>query len=177
MPLGNLTSQFFANVYLNELDYFVKHELRAKYYIRYVDDFVLLSSSKEQLRKWKKKIEIFLLEKLKLKLHPDKSKIINLSKGIDFVGFRNFYHYKLLRKRNIQSMERKINLFKEGKISQEKFLQIFQGWSAYSNWANSSSLKSKFIDKIVLIIYSSTKKFQKSIQQRLKVSKLLNLVL
>jgi retron-type reverse transcriptase len=52
MPLGNLTSQFFANVYLNELDYFVKHKLRAKYYIRYVDDFVLLNSSKEQLLSW-----------------------------------------------------------------------------------------------------------------------------
>lgn len=52
MPLGNLTSQFFANVYLNELDYFVKHELRAKYYIRYVDDFVLLNPSKEQLTSW-----------------------------------------------------------------------------------------------------------------------------
>lgn len=52
MPLGNLTSQFFANVYLNELDYFVKHELKAKYYIRYVDDFVLLNSSKEQLLSW-----------------------------------------------------------------------------------------------------------------------------
>ena len=80
MPLGNLTSQFFANVYLNELDQFVKHKLKTKYYIRYVDDFVILHSSKEQLENWKKEIEIFLNEKLKLELHPDKSKIINLSK-------------------------------------------------------------------------------------------------
>jgi RNA-directed DNA polymerase len=55
MPLGNLTSQFFANVYLNELDYFVKHKLRAKYYIRYVDDFVILNSSKSNLIFGKKK--------------------------------------------------------------------------------------------------------------------------
>ena len=65
MPLGNLTSQFFANVYLNELDYFVKHKLRIKYYIRYVDDFVILSSSKSQLEEWKIKIEEFLCLKLK----------------------------------------------------------------------------------------------------------------
>ena len=57
MPLGNLTSQFFANAYLNELDYFIKHKLKVKYYIRYVDDFVILHNSKEQLEKWKAEIE------------------------------------------------------------------------------------------------------------------------
>ena len=108
MPLGNLTSQFFANIYLNELDYFVKHKLKAKYYIRYVDDFIILHHSKEQLKEWKKKIEEFLNAELRLELHPQKSKITSLSQGIDFVGFRNFYHFKLLRKRNIRNMERKI---------------------------------------------------------------------
>ena len=81
MPLGNLTSQFFANVYLNELDYFVKHKLKAKYYIRYVDDFVILHQSKEQLEIWKKQINHFLNTELKLELHPDKSKIVSLSNG------------------------------------------------------------------------------------------------
>jgi len=80
------------------------------------------------------------MKKLKLELHPDKSKIIALSKGIDFVGFRNFYHYKLLRKRNIRNMQRKIDLFKENKISQEKFQEVFQGWNAYASWANSYGL-------------------------------------
>ena len=91
MPLGNLTSQFFANVYLNELDYFVKHNLKAKYYLRYVDDFVILHQSKEQLEIWKDKINYFLNNNLRLELHQEKSKIISLSRGIDFVGFRNFY--------------------------------------------------------------------------------------
>lgn len=100
MPLGNLTSQFFANVYLNELDYFVKHKLKAKYYIRYVDDFVIQHNSREQLSIWKEEINKFLKEELKLELHQEKSRIIPLSRGIDFVGFRNFYYYKLLRKRN-----------------------------------------------------------------------------
>ncbi len=140
MPLGNLTSQFFANVYLNELDYFVKHKLKAKYYIRYVDDFVILHSSKEQLKIWKKEISKFLNEKLKLELHPDKSRIINLSRGIDFVGFRNFYYFKLLRKRNIKNMQIKINLFYNKKISLEDFIEFFQGWNAYANWSNDYNL-------------------------------------
>ena len=145
MPLGNLTSQFFANVYLNELDQFIKHKLRAKFYLRYVDDFVILHSSKSQLEIWKNQIDNFLKEKLKLELHPDKSKIISLSKGIDFVGFRNFYHYKLLRKRNIKNMKRKIELFNQRDISQEKFSEIFQGWNAYAKWGDSYNLINKML--------------------------------
>ena len=136
MPLGNLTSQFFANVYLNELDQFVKHKLRVKYYIRYVDDFILFHKSKKQLEIWKENINLFLREKLKLEIHPDKSKIISLSNGVDFIGFRNFYYFKLLRKRSIKNMERKINLFNSEKISKEKFEEIFNGWSAYAKWSD-----------------------------------------
>src|SRR3989338_8608814 len=117
MPLGNLTSQFFANVYLNPFDYFVKHELKAKFYIRYVDDFVILHSSKEKLEKWKQEIDEFLRRELKLELHPEKSKIISLSNGIDFVGFRNYWYFKLLRKRNIKNIFCKVEKYKQGKIS------------------------------------------------------------
>ncbi|MEK6898588.1 MAG: reverse transcriptase/maturase family protein [Nanoarchaeota archaeon] len=90
MPLGNLTSQFFANLYLNELDVFVKHKLKAKYYIRYVDDFVILHESKEQLGKWKQEINTFLDERLKIELHPSKSNVLRLNSGINFLGFRVF---------------------------------------------------------------------------------------
>ena len=151
MPLGNLTSQFFANIYLNELDQFVKHKLKAKYYIRYVDDFIILHPSKEQLKIWKKEINDFLDEKLKLELHPDKSGIMNLSGGVDFVGFRNFYYFKLLRKRNINNIKRKIRLFGNGKIGFEKFLDIFQGWNAYANWANTYKLIDNLIKKEIKI--------------------------
>ena len=150
MPLGNLTSQFFANVYLNELDYFVKHKLKCKYYIRYVDDFLILHSSKSQLEKWNPEINRFLKEKLKLELHPEKSKIISLSGGVDFVGFRNFYYFKLLRKRNIKKMERKIELFNKGKISYEELIESFQGWESYSLWANSNNIIKKLIRKLLL---------------------------
>ena len=80
IPLGNLTSQFFANVFLNELDHFVKQKLNAKYYIRYVDDFVILHESPEVLREYMKEIDSFLRDNLDLELHPDKSKIIPMSK-------------------------------------------------------------------------------------------------
>lgn len=148
MPLGNLTSQFFANVYLNELDQFVKHKLKAKYYIRYVDDFVIFHASKEQLKIWKREIEIFLREKLKLELHTDKSRIINLSKGVDFVGFRNFYYFKLLRKRNFRKIKRNVLLFNRGEISYEKLFESFQGWNSHAKWSNSKNLTENLIKKI-----------------------------
>ncbi|MEK6888849.1 MAG: reverse transcriptase domain-containing protein [Nanoarchaeota archaeon] len=148
MPLGNLTSQFFANVYLNELDYFVKHELKVDYYIRYVDDFVILHSSKEQLQKWKEQIDEFLREKLKIELHPQKSRIISLSRGIDFVGFRNFYYYKLVRKRNIRKMNNRIRNFKNFKVSYWDLINSYQGWQAYVKWANSFKLRRKILKEI-----------------------------
>ena len=153
MPLGNLTSQFFANIYLNELDYFVKHKLQAKYYIRYVDDFVILHSSHEQLKKWKIEIDRFLRDKLNLELHPQKSKIIPLSRGIDFVGFRNYWYYRLLRKRNVRKMYSKVNDYKHNKMSKEKLLESFQGWQAYSKWADSYKLRKS----VVRSIYSDSK--------------------
>ena len=148
MPLGNLTSQFFANVYLNELDYSVKQELKAKCYIRYVDDFTILHSSREQLEVWKSRIEKFLKERLDLELHPDKSKIICLSKGVDFVGFRNFYHFKLLRKRNIKKMLLQIEKYNRNKSNKEKLSESFQGWNAYAKWANTYKLRKNIINRI-----------------------------
>ena len=102
MPLGNLTSQFFANIYLNELDYFVKQHLKAKYYLRYVDDFVMFHTSPIVLQEWKEEIARFLEEKLKLQLHPDKSKVIPLSRGVEFLGFKVFPHHRLLKRRNMR---------------------------------------------------------------------------
>src|SRR4030043_1782354 len=148
MPLGNLTSQFFANIYLNELDYFVKHTLRAKYYIRYVDDFVILHKSKLQLKIWKVQINDFLRDRLKLELHPDKSKIVSLSKGVDFVGFRNFYHFRLLRKRNIRKILCRLKQFQQGELTEEKFKEILQGWNAYAKWGNSHNLRKELVKKI-----------------------------
>jgi len=145
MPLGNLTSQFLANVYLNELDQFVKHKLKAKYYIRYVDDFVILHKNKQQLETWKKEIEKFLREELNLELHPDKSKIINLSNIVDFVGFRNYFYFKLPRKRSIRKIKLKFKNFKQEKINKENLDKSLNGWWSYAMWSQSYIYLKKLI--------------------------------
>ena len=143
MPLGNLTSQFFANVYLNELDYFVKHVLKIECYIRYVDDFVILHESREQLEKWKSEINYFLQNKLKLTLHPQKSRIASLSSGVDFVGFRNFYYHCLLRKRSLRKMMRKIEMFHRGEKDFGSLMDNYQGWQAHAQWAHTRKTREK----------------------------------
>ncbi|MFH1425353.1 MAG: reverse transcriptase domain-containing protein [archaeon] len=149
MPLGNYTSQFFASIYLGRLDHFVKHSLKAKHYIRYVDDFIILHKSRKQLGSWKEEIKNFLRKELELELHPQKSRIIPLSRGIDFVGFRNFLHYKLLRKRNIKGMMHKIKLYEKGKIDFGDLFESYKGWQAYVRWANTNHLREKIKKEIV----------------------------
>lgn len=111
LPIGSLTSQFFANVYLNELDQFVKHKLKIKYYVRYVDDFVILAKDTGILTNWQKEIQKFLQEKLKLTLHPKKIIIRHKSKGIDFLGYIVREKYILVRKRTVKSFKRKLYFF------------------------------------------------------------------
>lgn len=140
MPLGNLTSQFFANVYLNELDQFVKHQLKALYYIRYVDDFVIVHPSCEQLEKYKIEIEHFLHETLKLQLHPDKSKVLRFTDGVTFLGHRIYPFYSRIAKKNIRRFERKLirlhALYKDQGLPREKVVESFEGWLAHISHAN-----------------------------------------
>jgi len=109
LPLGNLTSQLLVNVYMNEFDQFMKRKLKVKYYIRYADDFVILSENKEELCKIWRYIPIFLEEKLKLELHPDKVFIKTLASGVDFLGWVHFPYHRVLRtstkRRMLKSME------------------------------------------------------------------------
>ena len=107
LPVGNLTSQFFANVYLNELDQFIKHRLKCRHYLRYVDDFVLLAETSEQLRDWQAQIEAFLAETLRLKLKDD-IRLGPLTQGVDFLGYRVFATYRLVRPRVLRHCRAKI---------------------------------------------------------------------
>lgn len=151
MPLGNLTSQFLANVYLNELDQFVKHKPRVKYYIRYVDDFAILHQSRKVLEEYKTKIDQFLIEKLDLKLHPDKSQVLKLDKGIGFLGFRVFYHHKLLVKKNMRKFEKKMEQLKHQyhneKIERENVIEKFEGWLAYASHADTYKYRKRMTSK------------------------------
>ncbi|MFH1978126.1 MAG: reverse transcriptase/maturase family protein [Candidatus Aenigmatarchaeota archaeon] len=151
MPIGNLTSQTFANVYLNSLDYFVKQKLRARYYIRYLDDFVIFDRSKEKLEKYKNQISEFL-KTIKLELHPNKSKIIPLHKGINFLGFRIFYYHKLLKKSNIRLFrKRTIELEKSyicGETSKDKLCEKINGWLEYARHGDTYKLRKRIQDEI-----------------------------
>jgi retron-type reverse transcriptase len=148
MPIGNLTSQFFANLYLNELDYYAKHVLKDKFYLRYVDDFVILHRSKEKLILYKWLISNFL-KSAKLELHQEKSKIAPLRNGINLLGYRVFYHYKLLRKSNMLKASNKLgqlcNLLKERKVSAEYTIQSLNGWLAYAKVGNTYRMRKKML--------------------------------
>lgn len=105
LPIGNLTSQFFSNVYLDVLDQYVKHHLRCKFYCRYVDDFVILSYSSYELACFVKMLSKYLESELKLILNPKKCFINNITKGIDFVGFFIKPHRLLIRKSTIYKIK------------------------------------------------------------------------
>lgn len=97
LPLGNLTSQLLVNVYMNVFDQFVKHKLKVKFYVRYADDFVILSKDQAELEILLPKIQSFLLDRLRLQLHPKKISISKLSKGVDFLGWVHFNDHRVLR--------------------------------------------------------------------------------
>lgn len=108
LPLGNLTSQLLVNIYMNEFDQFVKHTLKAKHYIRYADDFVFLSGDRALLERFVPRITVFLEEKLKLQMHPNKVSISTLASGVDFLGWVHFPGHRVLRTTTKRRMFKKI---------------------------------------------------------------------
>lgn len=108
LPLGNVTSQLFSNIYLNELDQFVKHVLKIKYYMRYCDDFVILAN-KNCFSEIIDKLSSFLSENLKLQLHPKKIVIRKFSQGIDYLGYISRFHNRLLRTRTKKRILKLVN--------------------------------------------------------------------
>jgi len=126
LPIGNLTSQFFSNVYLNRLDQFVKHKLKCKYYCRYVDDFILLDESPKQLNAWHKEIKEFLHETLHLELHDNKKSINKISKGVDFVGYVIKPYRMAIRQKTLKKAYKIINeYFKQGNRFDENKINGF----------------------------------------------------
>ena len=110
MPIGNLTSQIFANIYLNELDRFVKHELKVKYYLRYGDDFILVSQNREKLIELRERTIIFLNDSLRLKMNPKNDKIFRVIHGLRFLGVVIWPNGRRLNKRGICRVERHLSL-------------------------------------------------------------------
>ncbi len=132
LPLGNVTSQLFANIYLNELDQFVKHQIKAKYYLRYCDDFIILHRDKKFLIESVSKIDEFLKNELDLFLHPNKIIIRHLSEGIDFLGYVTMPHFKVVRNSTKRRVLRKIRIaqyrLNKKMISEETFDHILNSY-------------------------------------------------
>ena len=144
IPIGNLTSQLFANVYLNELDHFVKRTLHEKYYIRYMDDFVVLGTDKKRLNSDKERISSFLRDELKLELHPKKAEIFPIDKGVDFLGYVIRDNRRLLRKSTVKRFLKKTRRHEKmagkGEISPQSAENIRASWHGYVKFAKAHKL-------------------------------------
>ena len=108
LPLGNLTSQLLVNIYLNEFDHFIKRKLKITCYVRYADDFVILSDNKRWLKNQIRPINDFLFNNLQLQLHPDKVFIKTLASGVDFLGWVHFPRHRVLRTATKRRMLKRI---------------------------------------------------------------------
>ena len=152
IPIGNLTSQLFANVYLNELDQLIKHRLKTKYYIRYMDDFLILDFDKKKLQRIKEEIHRFLQARLKLELHPKKANIFPADKGIDFLGYQIYRNYKLLRKSTVKRFIKRTKFYQKmlnkGLLAEEKFNNSLQSWTTYAECGNSWRLRQNLSEKL-----------------------------
>lgn len=152
IPIGNLTSQIFANIYMNEFDQFIKHNLKVKNYFRYTDDFAIVSDNRNYLEELLPKINEFLKIKLDLQLHPNKVSISSLYQGIDFLGYIIFPKHRLMRSKTkhriVKKMKFKIEQYKLGKISKislEQSLQSYLGALSHANERRfSEELKNMF---------------------------------
>jgi hypothetical protein len=166
LPIGNLTSQFFANVYLNGLDQFVKHTLKCRYYVRYVDDFVLLGTDKEELMRFKLEIEKLLTNQLKLRLHPRRQKLQPISNGIDFLGYIIRKDYILVRHRVLNNFRTRMKYFERLIKNNNNRLNatIFEGlrdtiksYLGHFKWANSYRLMQVINKKPIVMNYLNYK--------------------
>jgi RNA-directed DNA polymerase len=144
LPLGNLTSQIFANIYLNELDQFIKHRLKVKKYVRYTDDFLIVSTDKKYLARTLPALDCFLRARLNLALHPQKIVIRKFRQGLDFLGYVNLPHYRLLRAKTKQRIWRKIKTAREelaaGSLSEFSFQQTFNSYLGVLSHADAFKL-------------------------------------
>lgn len=153
MPIGNLLSQMFANIYLDALDQFCKRTLGIKFYVRYMDDVIILSDSKIQLKEWKDRIAVFLESELELMLN-NKTCIRPISQGIEFVGYRVWSNRVVLRKSTTLKIKRNLKgvrkAYHDYRMTLEKASQTFQSYVGMLKHTDSDALLEKLYDEMVL---------------------------
>ena len=151
IPIGNQTSQFFANAYLDPLDHFVKDRLGIKGYVRYVDDFLVFSDDKSHLADVRDQIREFLI-RLRLRLHAKKNVIFPVNDGIRFLGYRVFPTHRLLPKENVRRFRRRVRVMQEeyaaGRASFAEVYQRLISWSGHAKQANTYRLRCHLFDTI-----------------------------
>ncbi|MFN0175798.1 MAG: reverse transcriptase domain-containing protein [Saprospiraceae bacterium] len=141
LPIGNLTSQFWANVYLNRFDHFVKEELGAAGYVRYVDDFVLFNNDKHELAQQREQIAGQLAE-LRIAPHPDKTHIHRTATGVPFLGFRIWPEYRIARKERVRRFERHVRQqLRDKPIDTESMEQGLNSWLGHVRFGQSQRLE------------------------------------
>ncbi len=146
LPIGNLTSQFWANVYLNELDQFVRHTLHGKAYVRYVDDFLLFADDKVTLHQWRREI-IRFMQRLRLTLHEQRAQPHPTVQGISFLGFRVFSDHRLLKPSKGLRYRRHLKMlwrhYKTGEISREQGRASVMAWLGHIRHGDTWRLRRK----------------------------------
>ena len=144
LPIGNLTSQFWANVYLNRFDHFVERQLKCAGYLRYVDDFLLFSDDKAQLQRWRAEI-IGYLASLRLSLHAGRAQVYPVTNGIPFLGFRAYPDHRRLKRRNGVKFQRRLRAlagqYARGETNLEQLTASVLGWINYARYADSWGLR------------------------------------
>jgi retron-type reverse transcriptase len=153
LPVGNQTSQFFANVYLNPLDHFLKETLGCRRYIRYVDDFVVLSDDREELWQARDAIEAYLHARLRLRLHPRKQYVAPVTAGIDFLGYRVYPTHRRLRRSSGLRFARRLKRmqlhYRQGKIDGKKVGQRVASWIGHAAHADTYGLRMALLERAV----------------------------
>lgn len=151
IPLGNLTSQLFANIYLNEMDNYIKRELGVKYYVRYADDATAVLENKTQANEVRLKTERLVNDYLNLELHPEKTKVFPIKQGVNTMGFKTHSTHKKLRDQSKRKIKRKLNKMKrlidEGYMSKEKAEQIINSWKGHAEFGDSFNFINKLLNK------------------------------
>ena len=162
LPLGNVTSQLFANIYLNELDKYCKRKLSLKTYSRYMDDIFVVLKNRNIAKKIKKLISNFVNAELNLKLNNDKSKVFPLEQGINIVGYKIHSTHMLLRngskKRIKQKLKKFPDLMENNELSIEKVEQILNSWKGHADYACSENFY-KYLEERFNFVERENRKF------------------
>lgn len=152
LPIGNLTSQFWANVYMNELDQFVKHQLKCKGFVRYVDDFLLFADDKPTLHRWRNEI-ISFLQSLRLTIHKERAQPKPVTHGIPFLGFTVYPTHRRLKRSNGVHYRRRLKSlyrrFKTGEITREKARASVMAWLGHVQHGDTYNLRHKMFREII----------------------------